>query len=126
MKRYIKSGPYDFTSFIDPEYVPEPIQTFMNTDPEDLDYSLVEAAVSALFDELNKFPSPNSMDSLDIIYDLDKRRFYQKYYDFANKCNELSRQISPSGYGLNDYHDLSVRDLLRKVDYNFPYGWKYC
>ena len=122
MKRYIKSSSFEFTDFIDENYIPGAIQEYMET--ENADYALTKAAVEAFFEELNKFPSPNSMDLLDIIYDLDKRRFYKKYVDFADACEDRAKSISPSGYGIDDYEQLRIRGLLRKVTFNFPYGWK--
>lgn len=130
MKRYIRNSagtPFEYTNFIDRENVSDSIKTFMETEPKDLDYALVKDAVASLFEELNKFPSPNSMDSLNIIYDEDKRRFFNKYYNFAIKCRGYARmkEFNPSGYGRDDYYKLQIRDLLRKVDFNFPYGWRY-
>ena len=125
MKRWIHASiDESYTSFID-EKLPESVEAFMSASDDQIDYKLVKNAVDAFFDEYNKFPSGMSMDSLDIKYDEDKGRFYRKYRPFADKCKELSKGINPSGYGRNDYSMIKMRDQLRAVDYNFPYGWKY-
>ena len=41
-----------------------------------------------------------------------------------NKCKSLINSINPTGYGVNDYYIIKIRDLCRVVDNNFPYGWK--
>ena len=55
----------------------------------------------------------------------DKRRFYKKYRDFAERCKEVSKAIRATGYGRYDYFNIRLRDALRNVEYHFPYGWRY-
>lgn len=123
MKRVIRSASYEYTDFIDTD-IPEAIDAFMSTSDAALNYDIVKDACEAFWDDYKKFPNPNSVDSLDIIYDEDKGRFYTKYRPFADRCKELAKTINPSGYGRGDYAALKIRDGLRNVEYNFPYGWK--
>lgn len=83
----------------------------------------VQDAVSEFFDDYRKIPS-KGMESLDTKYDCDKDRFYQKYRPFVDKCKKIVNELNPTGYGKTDYFDIKVKELLKKVDYNFPYGWK--
>lgn len=83
----------------------------------------VQDAVSEFFDDYRKIPS-KGMESLDTKYDCDKDRFYQKYRPFVDKCKKIVSELNPTGYGKTDYFDIKVKELLKKVDYNFPYGWK--
>jgi len=131
MKRYIRStytddhDPWAQTAFIDEE-VPEAITAFIDTDIQDLDYTLVKEACNEFWRDYEKFPDGNSMESLDIKYDDDKRRFYKKYLDFAKQCRAYAKDLGRvSGYGRSDFEKLKMRDLLGAVDYHFPYGWKY-
>ena len=97
------------------------VQEFMNS--SEVNGQQIRDAVIEFFDEYNKIPS-KGMDSLDIKYDCDKDRFYQKYKPFVDKCKEVSNKLRPTGYGKTDYFDIKAKELLKKVDYNFPYGWK--
>lgn len=97
------------------------VQEFMNS--SEVNGQQIRNAVVEFFDEYNKIPS-KGMDSLDIKYDCDKDRFYQKYRPFVDKCKEVSNKLRPTGYGKTDYFDIKAKELLKKVDYNFPYGWK--
>lgn len=127
MKKLIRASVDEgYTSFIS-EDAPAAVEVFMNTFDEELDYDTVKNACEAFWDEYKKFPDPNSMESLNIDYDEDKGRFYKKYIEFARRCKDLakSKLFNPSGYGKTDYFVLKMRDGLRNVDYNFPYGWKY-
>ena len=126
MKRWIHASIDEgYTNFISEE-IPGAVEVFMNTFDEELNYDVVKDACEAFWDDYKKFPNPNSMESLNIDYDEDKGRFYKKYIEFARRCKELteSRLFNPSGYGKKDYFVLKMRDGLRSVDYNFPYGWK--
>lgn len=125
MKRWIHASE-DYTDMISEE-LPESVQEFISTPDDSIDYTLVTNAVNDFFEEYKRFPSGMSMDSLNIKYDEDKRRFYRKYRDFADKCKLMYKNIKrPSGYGKNDYVKIKMIDRLKSVDYNFPYGWKYC
>lgn len=112
---------FEYTDFISEE-IPEAVQVFLDSD--DSSYPEVKAACDAFWEDYKKFPSLHSMDILDIKYDKDKARFYKKYRLFADACRKLDKTISPSGYGRLDYVQFKIKDLLRAVDYNFPYGWK--
>lgn len=116
-----------YTSFIDENDIPEAVQIFLDTPDEKFDADagrMVKNAVDAYIEEYKKFPSSRTMESLDIKYDQDKGRFYRKYRPFVDKCCELIDKVNPSGYGMYDSILLKMRDRLRAVDYNFPYGWK--
>lgn len=122
MKRYIRTSDWEYTSFISDE-LPKAVEIYLETD--NADYRTTKAAVDAFFNELDRFPSSHSIDSLSVEYDEDKRRFYKKYHQFASNCRSRMKTISPSGYGRGDYEQVRIKDLLCKVDYNFPYGWKH-
>lgn len=128
MKRYIRSSyysdPWEQTTLIDRE-IPKEIENFMSLEDDEVDYTEAKKACEVFWRDYEKFPNSNSTDSLDMRYSDDQRRFYNKYYNFALKCKRIAKSISPSGYGRTDYVDLKARDLLRAVDYNFPYGWRY-
>jgi len=113
---------WGYTEMID-ETTPKEIIDFLNSDS--LNLNLVNSAVKVFENDLKKFPPSNSMDSLDIIYDEDHKRFYKKYIDFAKKCKNFSNYKGITGYGgLKDVEKIKIVDLCRFVDYNFPYGWK--
>ena len=120
---------YEMTNFIDPE-IPNEVLKFTSTEKfEDIDewYRTLKAAYDVCMEDYNKFPNQNTMDSMDIKYDDDKGRFYSKYVKFAQKCREMEKELSISGYGgASDIIKIKIRDICRGVDYNFPYGWKYC
>lgn len=119
---------YDMTDFIDPE-VPGIVLKFINTEKfEDIDdlYKTLKEAYDLCIEDYQKFPSGNTMESLDMKYDDDKGRFYTKYVKFAQKCREMEKDLSISGYGgASDIIKIKIRDICRGVDYNFPYGWKH-
>ena len=121
MKRIIISSYIEYTDFIS-ESVPSSVQVFL--DAEDPDYSTTKRAYDSYMRERKMFPSDRSVDSLDIIYDQDHKRFYNKYRPFADKCKELYNNSHPSGYGRNDYESIRRDELLRAIDFNFPYGWR--
>lgn len=98
------------------------VQDFMNS--SDVTTVQIADAVKEFFHEYNKIPHGNSQYSLDNRYDCDKDMFYQKYKAFVDKCKKVSNELRPTGYGKTDYFDLKAKELLKKVDYNFPYGWK--
>lgn len=98
------------------------VQKFMNS--SDVTRQQINDAVLEFFNEYNKIPHGDTWDSLNIKYDYDKDRFYQKYKPFVDKCKEVSNKLRPTGYGKTDYFDIKAKELLKKVDYNFPYGWK--
>ena len=127
MKRYIRSDiNYDFTSFIDPE-TSDAVDAFMNIDKiDEYDWSLVKEALNEFWSDYEKFPNPNTIEELDMKYDLDKRTFYNKWIEFARKCKELSKELKHvSGYGRMDAIKLELAKRLGAVDYHFPYGWRY-
>ena len=125
MKRWIHAATtdWDYTNFVDNEVAPA-VEVFMELPDDEVDYNAVKDAVDEFREEYQQFPPNNSIDSLDIKYDKDKGRFYNKYRPFADKCKELFEKTNPSGYGRGDFALLKMRDLLKAVDYNFPYGWK--
>ena len=112
MKRYIKAS------------VDDAITTFLNTPADDITYPVVKAAVDQFFAEYSMFPDGRTLESLDPKYDKNKGQFYVKYRPFVDKCKELCSTVQATGYGRYDYIYIQIKDLLRKVDYNFPYGWK--
>ena len=126
MKRWIHASIDEgYTTFISENDLPEAVAQFIDADIAEIDNVLVKDAVDAFFAEYDKFPSSRTMESLDMKYDKDKGRFYRKYRPFVDKCRELAESINPSGYGMTDIIDFRIRDMLRAVDYNFPYGWKH-
>jgi hypothetical protein len=56
--------------------------------------------------------------------EVERRAFYQEYYEFAKTCGSKGALGGVSGYGRGDFVKLRIKDLCRLVDYNFPYGWK--
>lgn len=119
---------YDMTDFIDSE-VPNEVLKFINTEKfEDIDdmYKTLKAAYDIYVEDYQKFPNGNTMESLDMKYDDDKGRFYTKYVKFAQKCKDITEDLSISGYGgASDIIKIKICEICRGVDYNFPYGWKH-
>ena len=100
------------------------IELFVNTPIEKIDMKLIKMAYSEYATDYNNLPK--GMDATNPKYDKVKGEFYNKYYDFAQKCKEIikSPNTSISGYGRNDYLLLRALDKCKQVDYSFPYGWK--
>ena len=122
MKRWIHTSTDEgYTNFISEE-IPESVQLFLDSDHPS--YSVVKEACNDFWSDYEKFPSSNTMESLNMEYDKDKVRFYKKYRPFVDACKNIMKTINPSGYGREDYMNLKIKDMLRSVDYNFPYGWK--
>ena len=119
---------YEMTNLIDPE-IPDEILKFNSTEKfKSIDewYKVLKIAYDVYIEDHNKFPNQNTIDYIDIKYDEDKDRFYSKYVKFAQKCKEMEKELSISGYGgVNDMIKIKIRDISYGVDYNFPYGWKH-
>ena len=100
------------------------LQTFIDTPIDELDYKMVADAVDEFFADRNKFPG--GMKELDPDLDFDKAALYKKYKPLADKCKEILKSdvFNSSGYGRNDFVKVKIKDLAKKVDWNFPYGWK--
>lgn len=95
-----------------------------STFADSLDYSDLKSKADQMFTELTEIEDKeDDLDYLDTLRDM-QREFYQKYRPFADKCEEILNTISPSGYGGDDFRLISIRELARKVDNNFPYGWR--
>ena len=130
MKRYIRTSFDDDywaqTTMIKPR-TSSAFKKFMQIDEvTEMDWELIKKVLDEFWSDYEKFPDNSSIDSLDIRYSEDQRRFYQKYYDFAKKCKQLSAQLKQvSGYGKLDAVKLELARRLGAVDYHFPYGWKY-
>lgn len=93
---------------------------FLDSDPKDVDYKVFKDAVETF---IGDYKNVQAEDDPDTMYD-SQRAFYKKYRPFVNKCKSLINSINPTGYGVNDYYIIKIRDLCRVVDNNFPYGWK--
>ena len=113
-----ESGDY-YTRMIDIIQGPQ-VQNFISKSVHQLDYNDLKGAVQEFKDDLVKFPK----NDLDIKYDCDKDRFYQKYRALADKCKELKNSLHPTGYGRNDFIDIKKKELCDIVLNRFPYGWK--
>lgn len=130
MKRYIRSSydddPWKQTELIDPELGPN-VSAFMQLDAVSIDdWNLVKEALNEFWSDYERFPDSRTVDSLDIRYSDDQRRFYRKYYDFAKRCKQLSDDMKRvSGYGRMDAVQLEIANRLGAVAYHFPYGWRY-
>lgn len=100
------------------------VAVFMSTPIEELNLNTVKLAVDDFFNDYNKLPQ--GMDALDPQYYDQEGEFYGKYYEFAKKCNDVSKLqlVNVSGYGSDDATKLKIKDLCSSVDYRFPYGWK--
>lgn len=126
MKRYIRSSygdPWEETTFIDRD-IPAEIEHFMTLEDDDVDYTEAKKACDVFWSDYEKFPQ--YADGMQ--YSGDKKRFYNKYYNFMLKCKRIAqspRLKNISGYGKDDYSKLKTRDLLKAVEYNFPVGWRY-
>ena len=101
------------------------IETFINTPIEELvDGKLIKLVYDEYANDYKQLPK--GMDALNPEYNDVKGRFYNKYYNVAQKCKEIdkSSKFNPSGYGKFDHFILKARDKCRQMEYNFPYGWK--
>jgi len=123
MKKWIHASSYEYTNMID-EAVPSEVYDLITTNCSDIAYSQMKSVFDLFGQDYKKFPSPNSMDSLNIEYDEDKGRFYRKWRPLVDKCKQIIDEIRPSGYGRNDYEKVKILELAKKIEYNFPYGWK--
>jgi len=108
--------------------IPKEVEKFMSmpstAEAKDI-YKSIEEAASKLKSELNLITRiEDDWQYVDDIH-MFKKNFYNKYIDFAKKCQELSGLGGISGYGgLNDAIKIKIKNIARWVDYNFPYGWK--
>ena len=140
MKRHVRCSTDDYyTNFID-ELLPEPVSVFMETEfssnPfEDGQKQIIMDAIDAYWEDYKKideYDNPRryrqrayySLEEDQKRTDRDKYRFYQKYRAFAQKCKEVEDIIRATGYGMYDYFNIRLKEMLRGVDYRFPYGWK--
>ena len=122
MKRYIRSS-YEgdeYTSLINLSTNPD-VDFVVNADIEDIDVDTLESAIDCFFEDLHLLPSDNTMDSLDYEYDKDKGKIYKKYRPLIDKCKEL---LDYYNKGTNSSKNLYEKQLIKKFDYIFPYGWK--
>ena len=123
MKRLIKSNwdsiGEEYTSLVSMELDPI-VEEVIESDPSDITRSMLDSAVDTFFKEYNLLPL-GTLDELDPMYDKDKGRIYLKYRPFVDKCVELLEYYNR---GTNSAKNLYEKQLLRRVDNNFPYGWK--
>ena len=113
---------YTYTTMIDPE-VPKEITQFVNADLKDITYIMLKQAYDIYDEDYIKFPNGSTKESLDIIYEKDHVRFFNKYYKFAKKCKSLKDEL----YNLKSFSDIEkvfIRETCNIMDYTFPYGWK--
>ena len=106
----------------------DPVGEFISSlhtyDIVDIDIHRFKAAYNKMFEEYANFPS--SSHGLDVSLNADKRRFYDKYIQFANVCSGILKTASPgSGYGPEGLKQVKLYSMLKNVVNEFPYGWKY-
>lgn len=121
---------WEYTQLIDEEGKTI-IDTFLNKTifekfPEDLinNKDLITNLYSIYVSDYKKFPNPNTIDSLDQKYSMDHGRFYEKWRPVIDKCKEIVKKANVSGYGRWDFFTIKIRDIVKAMEYNFPYGWK--
>lgn len=117
-----------FTNLIDTNDI-DVIDEFLNSEIDTayhlLDYKkLINELYDQYVSDYKKFPKSNTMDSLDQKYSRDHGRFYEKWKPVIDKCKEIIKSSSVSGYGKFDAFVLKLIDKLKSMEYNFPYGWK--
>ena len=118
-----------YTNFIDTNDNIEIIDEFLNKVDVDanslLDYkNIITDLYNAYVEDYKKFPNSRHMDSLDAKYNRDHGRFYKKWRPVIDKCKDILKKSSVTGYGKYDYFVLKLIDMLKGMEYNFPYGWK--
>ena len=87
----------------------------------DIDYTIIRDACEEVRQELQKFPDPYSMASLDPAYDERKVEFYNNYIGFARACSKVLKTLTP---GTGDFRRYKIYTMLKGIDNNFPYGWR--
>ena len=93
------------------------IQSFMESaKANELTYTLAKEALDEFREDYTETVNKGNLDA--------RREFYNRYIEFAKTCQSLSTLGGVSGYGINDYEKLRIKDICRCVDYYFPYGWK--
>ena len=112
--------------------IPKDILLFINMDTDsfkklelDEKYDIIKNAFYCFKNDYDEIKSiEDDFNYIDDIYRL-RKIFYNKYIDFAKKCSEyLKNRDSISGYGKYDILKIKIEDICKKVDNNFPYGWK--
>lgn len=106
----------------------DPVEEFVSNfhiddTADDIDMSQFKAVYNQMFEEYDKFPT--GLAGLDSSWDADKKRFYNKYVQFAKIFSKLLKTTSPgSGYGPGGFKKVKLYSMLKNVDNEFPYGWK--
>lgn len=53
-------------------------------------------------------------------------KFYAKYRPVADKCKEILKSLSITGYGgASDIIKIQLENICKAIEYNFPYGWDW-
>ena len=129
LKRSLKESLNENLENID---IPKDILLFTNMDTDsfkklelDEKYGIIKNAFYCFKKDYDEIKSiEDDFNYIDDIYRL-RKIFYNKYIDFAKKCSEyLKNRDSISGYGKYDILKIKIEDICKKVDNNFPYGWK--
>lgn len=124
--KYVENIEDDYYTELIDENKPIELVDFINSSDKDYlkQYETIENLYNLFISDYKKFPPSRSIKSLDSKYDKDHGRFYRKYIEFVNKCKIILDDLHISGYGLYDLFLIKIRDMLKSIIYNFPYGWK--
>ena len=122
MKLYIKSNDSLETSTA--------VETFLREVPTVNELSgsdglkLLLDAYKEMISDYKQVPDEWNSYDLDETYEA-QRTFYRNYIEFARRCKEFLADYTPgSGYSADSFVRYKIYDTLKRVDYNFPYGWK--
>lgn len=119
MKLYIKSSVYDPSS-----NVSQFLDAARSENILDIDISLLINAYKEMIADYDSVPDEWKGADPDEVYPA-QRAFYNKYIEFARTCKDILKELTPgSGYGLNAAKQYKIYETLKRIDYNFPYGWK--
>lgn len=98
-----------------------------NKDILDIDLKLIIQAKDQFISDYKNVPDEwkDKNIDLDTVYK-EQHEFYKKYIEFARKCRDILKTLTPgSGYGSNSIKQYKMYDILKSIDYIFPYGWKH-
>lgn len=101
----------------------EEMKKFMETSPEKITYCVIRKAAKEFWEDLKAVPggAHRTWDDLDQKYDGGKREFYDKYFEFVKKCQEVEKQVFNKNWEVR----VAASDA-KKITFVFPYGWKNC
>lgn len=115
----LNSSWYDHFDFTEAP-LPFDLEEDVDINNQLISYSDLKKEVDAFKADLEKVDE-NDLDGVYSQYGY----VYRTYRPLVDKCKDILRNISISGYGgIRDVEKVKIYDLCKYMDYNFPFGWK--